>query len=255
MCRRLRQDVAGFWSFVISAANALGIAPIKFASMLVRRWPSGAPLMRSPDEENLDLAGDEWANNHFIYDDPSRPSPLRPIEGYAGDNFPQAAADILGQVCPHFAHIRKMNPRDLATDLGKPADSLTRMVLRRGIPFGPPLVGKRLTGNQLTGLRTSAKLQDKSERGLMFVCYGASIEDQFEFLTRRWANSPVHPNYVGHDPLIGATEQQGHRTRYIDVPTSKGVRRLKLKQEWVTPTGGGYFFAPPISALTDVLGA
>jgi len=29
-------------------------------------------------------------------------------------------------------------PRDIATDLGKPHDSMLRMILRRGIPFGMP---------------------------------------------------------------------------------------------------------------------
>jgi Dyp-type peroxidase family len=245
VCRRLRQDVPAFWGFAINAAAAVGVPPLKFASMLVGRWPSGAPLMRSPAGENAALAGDEWANNHFIYDDASRPSPLRPIPGYAGDTFSQAAADVLGQVCPHFAHIRKANPRDLATDLGKPADSLLRMILRRGIPFGPPIAGVKRPPRSLV----------RKERGLMFVCYGATIEDQFEFLTRRWANSSIHPTFGGHDPVIGATDRYGHRSRFIDFPTPSGIRRIKIHQEWVTPTGGGYFFAPPIDAIAGVLGA
>ena len=47
---------------------------------------------------------------------------------------------MLGRVCPHFAHIRKVNPRDSVTDLGKTGDTLLRMLLRRGITFGPPLI-------------------------------------------------------------------------------------------------------------------
>ena len=161
--------------------------------MLVGRWPSGAPLMRAPTADDPALAGDEFANNHFLFDDDTRPSPLRPIPGYPGDNFPRAKADILGPVCPHFAHIRKTNPRDSATDLGKPHDTLLRMILRRGIAFGAPFVG-------VNGPRPSCWRQ---ERGLMFLCYGATIEDQFEFLTRRWSNSPIQPNVGGHDPMIG----------------------------------------------------
>ena len=34
----------------------------------------------------------------------------------------------------------------------------------------------------------------------MFVCYASSIEDQFEFLTRRWSNTPIQPDFGGHDP-------------------------------------------------------
>jgi Dyp-type peroxidase family len=245
VCRRLRQNVPAFWKFAIGAANALGIPSAKFASMLVGRWPSGAPIMRTPAADNAALAGDEWANNHFIFDDNTRPSMLLPIPGYGGDAFPQAAQDILGSVCPHFAHIRKSNTRDMATDLGKPHDSLLRMILRRGIPFGKPIVGlKRPPPNLL-----------KQERGLMFICYGSTIEDQFEFLTRRWANSPFQPNFGGHDPIIGQRDERGARTRFIDFPTPAGTRRIKIRNEWVIPTGGGYFFSPPIDAIAGVLGA
>jgi Dyp-type peroxidase family len=245
VCRRLRQDVPAFWKFAIGAASALGVSATYFASLLVGRWPSGAPIMRTPTADNAALADDIWANNHFIFNDNTRASMLRPIPGYAGDTFPQAAADLLGAVCPHFAHIRKTNPRDIATDLGKPHDSMLRMILRRGIPFGDPIVGVK---------RPPPKLL-RQERGLVFVCYGSTIEDQFELLTRRWSNSPIQPNFGGHDPIIGQRDQYGARERFIDVPTPGGPRRIKLKDEWVIPTGGGYFFAPPIEAIAGVLGA
>ncbi len=245
VCRRLRQDVRAFWRFAIGAAAALGMPGRQFASMLVGRWPSGAPVMRTPAADNPALAGDEFADNHFIFDDDTRPSSLRPIPGYAGDAFPQARADVLGAVCPHFAHIRKTNPRDSATDLGKPQDTLLRMILRRGIPFGKPIFGVK---------RPSPRLL-RQERGLMFICYGSTIEDQFEFLTRRWANSPLQPNFGGHDPIIGQRDERGDRERYVDFPTAAGIRRIELKNEWIIPTGGGSFFAPPLAAIAGVLGA
>ena len=227
----------------VEALTAAGVPVVEFASRLVGRWPSGAPLMRASTADDPVLAGDPFAANHFLFDDRTRPSPLRPIPGYPGDTHPHANADMLGVVCPHFSHIRKMNPRDSVTDLGKPADTLLRVILRRGIPYGPPVAGVK---------NPSRKLINR-ERGLMFLCYGATIEDQFEFVTRRWANSSAQPNSGGHDPVIGQRDDGGVRSRWLDFPTGSGARRLDLIHEWVVPTGGGYFFAPPIDAIDGVL--
>jgi hypothetical protein len=112
VCRRLRQDVAAFWEFATAAAAALGMPAVAFASLLVGRWPSGAPIMRTPAADDAALAGDTWAN------------------------------------------------------------------------------------------------------------------------------SPVQPNFGGHDPIIGQADRYGDGERFIDVPTPGGPRRIVLEDEWVVPTGG-----------------
>jgi deferrochelatase/peroxidase EfeB len=117
--------------------------------------------MRAATADDQALAGDEFANNHFLFDDDTRPVPLHEIPGYPGDAFRQADGDILGTVCPHFVHIRKTHPRDTATELGKPHDSLLRMILRRGIAYGEPYLA-------------AAHPAPDADRGLMFLCYGAT---------------------------------------------------------------------------------
>jgi len=247
VCRRLDQDVPAFWDFAATAGAQCGTSPVHFASMLVGRWPSGAPVSRTPDRDDLELAGDEFAHNHFQFDDDTRDwTPVGGLVegGYRGDGHPKARADVFGQTCPLAGHIRKVNPRDSATDFGAPADTMMRLMLRRGIPYGPALAGVADPSPELVA----------AERGLIFVAYMASIEDQFEFVIRRWANSPLQPNTGGHDPVIGQADVYGNRDRTLELQTPSGeVKSFVFDREWVTTTGGGYFFAPAISAVGGTL--
>jgi len=97
----------------------------------------------------------------------------------------------------------------------------------------------------------------KEERGLMFLSYQASIENQFEFLTNHWTNADKQPRPGGHDPVIGQhRDQEGNRIRQVEIQGNDGSTEvINIPLEWVTPTGGGYFFAPSLSALKTVLSA
>ncbi|MBW4622749.1 MAG: Dyp-type peroxidase [Cyanosarcina radialis HA8281-LM2] len=253
--RRLRQDVPAFWQFVTDRAAKLSqkagfanMTPERLASLLIGRWPSGAPIMRSPNSENASLGQDSVANNYFLYVD-STPEPLAvTIPDYPGDRFPSSPGDSLGNICPFFAHIRKVNPRDMATESGAGNKTLTRLILRRGIVFGSPM---KDASNP-----TPEELQE--ERGLMFLSYQTSIKEQFEFVTGTWVNQPdqppPNPPNAGVDPIIGQQNQAGSRTRKLKFKGTDGsIEEIETPVDWVIPTGGGYFFAPAIGALRDVL--
>src|SRR5262249_39365377 len=70
--RRLRQDVALFLRFMHEEAVRLakrpgfeGMSADRLGALLFGRWKSGAPVERSPHEDNPVLAADSIANNNF----------------------------------------------------------------------------------------------------------------------------------------------------------------------------------------------
>ena len=241
--RRLRQDVAAFRRFLTQAAADLsrkpgweGVTDQQLGALLVGRWPSGAPVLRTRDQDDRTLGADDFTNNHFLYRGDSPPA--RVIHDGAAITVPPAQADASGNVCPFAAHIRKANPRDISSESGS---SLTRRMLRRGSPYGPSLPQGQTD-------------DDGQDRGLLFLAYTASIESTFELLQRNWANQIDQPEPGGHDPLIGqaGAEPQRQRITILKRPGHPDVE-LPLMSEWIVATGGGYFFAPSISAIRDVL--
>jgi Dyp-type peroxidase family len=244
--RRLRQDVESFHAFMEREAARLAQAPgfsdvtaPLLAAKFVGRWPSGAPISRAPDGDVHELGDDEHAINYFLFQsDSDPPPPLRAELGYAGDRYTLAPADGSGTRCPRSAHIRKMNPRDATTEQGRSSDTLARLILRRGIPFGRP-----------------APTPTPEGRGLLFVSYQTSIERQFVFLQKNWANHHDNPNSGGgHDPVIGQNLTALDRSRVVDLPSTEAAdQNIRLDSEWVIPTGGGFFFSPAISVIAGML--
>jgi Dyp-type peroxidase family len=242
--RRLRQDVAGFTNFIDTAARdpslsvIPGMSPELLGALCVGRWKSGAPISRAPNADLPALAGDALANNDFLFTVDTPAPVLLPGTRPPSSAFPPARADMHGLVCPHAAHVRKMNPRDQDSDLGDQFDTLTRRILRRGISYGPPLPDPRT--------------DDGVDRGLHFLSYQTSIESQFEMLQQNWANRRDNPTPGGHDIIIGQTADQALT---IELLISGGAASVAVSTptQFVRATGGGYFFAPSIETLRHVL--
>jgi Dyp-type peroxidase family len=252
--RRLQQRVDRFWRFCHDGAATLGeqlgrpVAPEQFAALLVGRWPSGAPLVRSPAGDDPALAAADDVVNDFLFSVATPPVTL--VDGsIPAAAFPAPQPDPDGQVCPFVAHIRKVNPRDDPTDTSGPRETRVRLLLRRGIPYGAAHDPDHLLDD------------DGVDRGLLFLSYQSSLGEQFEFVTKTWANRPDSPHDslppTGHDPLIG----QNSKPRFVRLPTGTGAdgdhpasQSFDLPADpWVLMTGGGYFFTPSISALAGPL--
>jgi Dyp-type peroxidase family len=224
--RRLEQKVPEFRRFVREQAARLGMDPELLGARMFGRWKSGAPLERTPLYDEPALGADEKRNNDFEF----------------GDDPEQ-------RKCPYAAHIRKMYPRD---DTGDEAEVQRHRIIRAGIPFGPEVEPGETT--------------TRHSRGLMFVCYQTSIERQFEFIQRSYANNPdfvygkrrpgggaVTP---GFDPIIGQAPGNGPRQMdepYPNYPAGSRRTTLTIPRQFVELTAAAYFFMPSITALRTVL--
>ena len=210
--RKLHQDVALFRSFLAERARAYTGGEERLAAALMGRWRDGTPLERSPDKADPSLGFDLQRNNDFTYGD-----------------------DRAGFRCPVGAHIRRANPRD-ALGFGHKMVHRHRLI-RRGMPYGSPL--------------PPGSDDDGVDRGLIFVCLGASIQRQFEFVQTQWMNDGnIFALGADKDVLAGDNDGTGKMTLQGRPPWFvAAVPRL------VTTKGGDYFFLPGIRALRLIAGS
>jgi deferrochelatase/peroxidase EfeB len=231
--RKLEQHVALFWQTLRAETVRLrGTADpaytIWLASKMVGRWPSGAPLIASPDR-----------------DDPRR----------ATDDAFEYGGDPDGLECPVGAHIRRAHPRD---DLKPyPAEQSRHMseahrIIRRARVFGPPPFDPaRLGDGGSTGRSAELPLEDTQRaRGIHFFCVNASIRSQFEFIQQTWCNNEVFGGLSANkDPIIGDHGRQGEPATRMAIPVGSGTVRTRALPRVVTVRGGAYLFMPSVSAL------
>jgi Dyp-type peroxidase family len=248
--RRLRQDVVAFWQTMRSEAERLRRQPgfediddKRLAALLVGRWPSGAPISRTPAADDTSLGKDRQANNDFQFDNDT---PRRTGLTKKQERFPLAKADPVGLVCPAGAHIRKVNVRDGASDVGGASATQTRRLLRVGVPFGESIGDKY--GEQ-------GPDPISGDRGLLFMSIQASIEEQFEFLQARWMNNRARPRGPGgHDMIVAQNEVADDAVRRCHLFGAQfQSAEVMADRQFVVPTGGGYFFIPSLSSIRTVI--
>jgi len=227
--RRLSQNVQGFHTFLAQASETLrqkgfdpDLSPERLGALLVGRWASGWPVMRDP---NVDRGGQELGENYFNFTEATTVS-------LPNDPYPLNLPDPNGLICPFAAHIRKVNPRDDATEIGPKERTFQKLLLRRGITFGPEIGDK-----------------PQEERGLLFVAFQTSIVEQFEFLMNDWVNDANKPHSNGGvDPIVSAA-----RNTKISLENGTNKFDLPIPGGWVVATGGEYMFAPGIRFFSNVL--
>jgi len=232
--RRLRQNVASFASLVDQIATTENTSSALIGAKLVGRYKSGCPLEHTTDEPtDLDPQ----------VADPSLSDPSLLAETKI-NNF-EYGSDPDGATVPRAAHIRKVYPRDEATPGGGEADTQTHRLLRRGIAYGEPYDPGAPTGSP-----QAADATFPHDRGLLFLCYQSSLEEQFEFVQSLWVNNPNFPEREdGQDPIIAQLAEP----RAFSAP-GLATPELSIAQ-FVTTTGGEYFFSPSISALKKLSSA
>jgi Dyp-type peroxidase family len=139
--------------------------------------------------------------------------------------------DGAGLRCPLGAHVRRSNPRDA---LGFRTERTRRnRIIRRGMPY-----------------------TEDDERGLVFVCFNASISRQFEQIQGNWLMRG-DPFGLGEDRdfLTGGLDHAGQTTRLtVQGNRSEAPRFLTRDQQFVTVRGGYYLFVPGLPALRLMAG-
>jgi Dyp-type peroxidase family len=167
-----------------------------------------------------------WKDGTPLALSPDAPDPERAEDLGWLDDFTYAY-DPEGLDCPIGAHIRRTNPRD-SIDRDWRFTNRHR-IIRRGMPYSPD------------------KDEGEDKRGLMFACYQASIERQFEFVQSQWCGDG-NAFGLGSDPDFIVGPEAGKMTIQGRPPTFVPMRR------YIRTRGGDYFFAPGIAALGQIAG-
>ncbi|MFL5864808.1 MAG: Dyp-type peroxidase [Solirubrobacteraceae bacterium] len=215
--RKLEQDVKLFRQWIQMQAGDAEEAQIRLQARILGRWPDGVSLVRRPP---FDASYRATGSPSAIHNPDINDFTYR--------------ADRLGLRCPLGAHVRRCNPRDA---LGFRTERARRnRIIRRGMPY--------------------VDAGHAPSRGLIFVCFNASITRQFEQIQGHWL--------MGGDSF-GLGSDRDFLTAGVDAEqpavkmTLQGTRDrppqfLTRDRQFVTVRGGHYLFVPGLSALRQIVG-
>lgn len=234
--RQIQQEVHTFWDFMLRHSNQDNDAAIHLAAKMMGRYPSGTPIILSPLKDSEDP--EMFMENNFNF--------------YKDDKY--------GDKCPIGAHIRKANPRDGVND--NPEESTTvskrHRILRRGRPYGPPLIEDMNVPKMLDAIKAGQMPEENI--GLHFICFNTNISRQFEFIQQQWMNNKKFDHlYNDPDPIIGVDGKPPvNGTNKPEPPGEFTLQACPVRKklldvpQFTKIKGGAYFFLPGLDALQQM---
>jgi Dyp-type peroxidase family len=215
--RELQQDVAAFWKSMDANTEAIRKSDPVHSGHVNSTWLAERVVGRDRDGNLLCPGG------------------VLPLDSYGNpeNKFLFLERDPHGVGCPPGSHVRRANPRDalaptLAQGIGLLGAANNHRVLRRGRKYGPKIHNERE--------------DDRTDRGLLFMCLNTDIARQFEFVQQTWLlNSDFATLFDEVDPLVGPDGRMTIR--------EEPLRRTVHVRTFVRMRGGEYFFLPSLPAL------
>jgi len=220
--RILYQDVEAFNNFLEEQAELIApkINQTKeytvewLAAKMCGRWRNGSPLVLSPENPEHETS--------------------------KSTDFGYLANDMKGLKCPFSAHTRVANPRDEGVDTA--GANIVPRIIRRGMPYGPPM-----------------SVEPKADRGLIGLFLCGDLSSQFETLygwinMNNFSNVFNPANNTPQDPMIANRSSQSNMDLNFTIPMQDGndiVIKGPLPQ-FVITRGTAYFLLPSISSLTKI---
>ena len=219
--KKIETDVVGFENFLQSNRHIMD--PELLAAKMCGRWRNGVPLALSPETDSPagGLSPEQLNNFEYVNADGS--------------------GDPKGICCPVGSHIRRANPRGQPiAGQGLPGGSNNNhRLIRRLLPYGP--------------MYDPGKPYDGVERGILGYFINSNIENQYEFVLRRWVNDSEFAGAVrldprAKDPLVGA---QNPTESIFVMPQADGRPAIEVTGllSFATTKAAAYVFLPSITAI------